>query len=358
MSQVYSAPRAVTLMFLRDALELLARCVFFATAPFLLVFLALLFPVTGAVIQIALALVVFFAGEAIRRSTLRWPSLRSILASQFEFEAFYRDNPPRPFVYYVFYPLLMPYWLAVRTARREFLLYKGYTLISFGILLVSLFVQYFISFPPELGWRDFAPLAAGTLAVETAVVLMFLMPLVTSVVHFHQRHARGRLAILLVAGMVSIGFATVRLQRRRDPIVSYAARVRLRLRTEAKPEPAFRAQAKAIGVAWRALPSRFDDIDRDGKVLNQPLDEARAELTKFYKLDEANAFDLWYSNENAHKILVLYFESHRGRAPIWIAIDELGSVIYDEKQLPPNAFTAMRRAPPGPPGARHPVAEK
>jgi hypothetical protein len=42
--------------------------------------------------------------------------------------------------------------------------------------------------------------------------------------------------------------------------------------------------------------------------------------------------------------LVLYFESHRGHAPIWIAIDGLGSIIYDEKQLPPNAFQAMRRA--------------
>lgn len=97
-------------MLLRDALDLLARCVFFATAPFVLVFLALLFPVTGAVIQIALALVVFFAGEAIRRSALRWPVLPWILASQFEFEAFYRDNPPRPFAYYVLYPLL---WIAI-----------------------------------------------------------------------------------------------------------------------------------------------------------------------------------------------------------------------------------------------------
>jgi hypothetical protein len=267
-----------------------------------------------------------------------------LLESPFEFEEYYRDHPPRPFAYYVFYPLLAPYWLTVRSARREFILYKGYTLLSFGMLVVSLGFQYYRSFPPELGWRDFAPLAAGTLAVEAVVVLMFLMPIVTSVVHFHQRHASRRLALLLVAGLISVGFAAARLERRRDPIVSFATRVRLRLRTEARPEAAFKAQADAIGVAWRALPGSVDDIERDGKVIDQPLAAARQSLTTFYKADEANAFDLWYSNKSEQKVLVLYFESHRGRPPIWIAIDELGEILASEKQLPPNAFKAMRKA--------------
>jgi hypothetical protein len=334
----------VRLTFVRDALDLVARCVFFATAPFLLVFVALLFPVTGAVVQIALALVVFFAGGALRRSTTRWPILDVALSSLFELEVYYRDHPPRPFAYYVFYPLLAPYWLSSPSARREFILYKGYTLFSFGLLIASLVVQYYRGYPPELTWRDFAPLAAGTLAVEAVVVLMFLMPIVTSVVHFHQRHAARRLGILLLAGLISVGFALARLERRRDPIVSYATRVRLRLRTEARPEAAFKAQADAIGVAWRALPGNIDDIERDGKVIDDPLAAARVSLGRFYKLDEANAFDLWYSNTREQKVLVLYFESHRGRAPIWIAIDELGAIVADEKLLPKNAFQAMRRA--------------
>jgi hypothetical protein len=334
----------VTLKFFKDVSDLLARCAFFAISPFLLVFVALLFPVTGAVMQIGLALAVFFLGEAIKRSTRRWPVVLELLSSQFELEAFYRAHPPKPFIYYVFYPLLAPYWLTQPTARREFLLYKGYTLVSFGLLLVSLLVQYFGSFPPELGLREFAPLAAGTLAVEAVVVLMFLMPIATSVVHFHQRHATGKLAIVLALGLVSIGLATARLERRRDPIVSYAARVRVRLRTQAQPAAAYKTQADAIGEAWRALPTQLDDVQRDGKVMNEPLDAARTTLGRFYKLDEANAFDLWYSNEHEKKILVLYFESHRGRAPIWIAIDELGAIVEDETQLPHNAFKAMRRA--------------
>jgi hypothetical protein len=324
--------------------DLLVRCLFFATAPFLLVFLALLFPVTGAVLQIGLALVVFFARETVQRSLVLWPALRPLLSNQLEFEAYYLEHPPRPFLYYVFYPLLAPYWLTVRSARREFLLYKGYTLFSFGILLLSQGFQYLHSFPPQLGFRDFVPLALGTIGVEAAVVLMFLMPIVTSAVHFHLQGATRRLTALLLVGMVSVGFAARIIERRRDPIVSYATRVRLRLRTDAQPEVAFTAQADAIGVAWRALPASLDDVARDGKVMDQPLAAAHEALSVFYKNDEASAFDLWYSNQTAMKMLVLYFESHRGHPPIWIAIDENGSVIYDEKTLPPNAFQAMRRA--------------
>ena len=51
-----------------------------------------------------------------------------------------------------------------------------------------------------------------------------------------------------------------------------------------------------------------------------------------------------FEARSERKVLVLYFESHRGRPPIWIAIDELGAILADDEQLPPNAFSAMRRA--------------
>jgi hypothetical protein len=75
--------------------------------------------------------------------------------------------------------------------------------------------------------RSFLPIAAGTFAIETAVVLMFLMPIVTSVVHYH---------------------------RRRDPIVSFATRQRVRMRTAAAPKPAQASQTAALRAAWQALP--------------------------------------------------------------------------------------------------------
>jgi hypothetical protein len=328
----------------RQACDLLLRLAFFAIAPFMLVFLALLFPVTGAVAQIGLALLVFVAGEAMRRLALRWPVLRALLSSQLEFEAFYRDHPPKPFAYYVFYPLLFPYWLSVADARREFLLYKGYTLVSFALLLVSLLAQYLRAFPPELGWRDFAPLAAGTFLAESAVVLMFLMPIVTSVVHFHKLHAPRRLGALLLAAALSVGFAAARLERRRDPIVSFATRIRVRLRSDASPAAALSAQTRALQAAWRALPTQADDVDRDGKVEAFPLQLARDQLTGFYKYDEAHAFDLWYAHQAERSTLVLYFEAHRGREPIWLALDQTGATTTDPKRLPAGAFKAMRHA--------------
>jgi hypothetical protein len=324
--------------------DLLLRLVFFATAPRLLVFIAMLFPITGAVVQIGLALCGFLAGEAIRRATGGSARLRALLSSQLAFEAYYREHPPRPFVYYVFYPVLFPYWLTVRDARREFLLYKGYTLVSLGLMLLSLLVQYTRAFPPELGLSDFAPLAAGSFAVETAVVLMFLMPIVTSVVHFHRLHAPRRLALLLLAAVISTGSALARLERRRDPIVSYAARVRVRLRSEASPTKAVTAQTHALAAAWNVLPGELADVDRDGKVEDQPLMAARDALEAFYKNDEANAFDLWYSSQGAQKLLVIYFESHRGHAPIWLARDGSGAMVTDAGRLPAGAFQAMRHA--------------
>jgi hypothetical protein len=126
--------------------------------------------------------------------------------------------------------------------------------------------------------------------------------------------------------------------------VSYAARIRLRLRTEAKPDVAAQVQTRALTAAWQVLPKALDDIGRDGKVQDEVLDAARQELSTFYKFDEANAFDLWYSNKNQPRVLVLYFESHRGHAPIWSAVDETGTRISDEKRLPANAFKAMRHA--------------
>ena len=50
---------------------LLAVLVMIAAAPFLLVLVAAVFPVTGALVQIAIGLAAFFAGEALRRVTSR-----------------------------------------------------------------------------------------------------------------------------------------------------------------------------------------------------------------------------------------------------------------------------------------------
>jgi hypothetical protein len=332
---------------LPDVLDFLLRLAFFASVPRVLVFAAALYPVTGAIVQIALTLGVFFLGEAARGLASRSKIAGLVLGGQLEFEAFYRAHPPRPFLYYVFYPLLFPFWLTSGDARREFLLFKGYTLASFALLIVSLGAQYVRFFPPELGVKDFLPIAGKTFLAETVVVLMFLMPIVTTVVHFHTRRARGRLALVLAAGLVSSGLAVARLEQSRDPIVSLATRERVRLRTAAGKARAYDALARALGAAWQALPRAKDDVDSDGKVEGPPLDAARVALGRFYRSDETFAFDVWRAQKGKDQTLVVYFEARGKAPPIWLAMDTPGATFSVAKRLPRGALLAMRQAADG-----------
>ena len=328
----------------RSVLDFLMRFAFFAVAPYLLVFVSAIFPVKGALVQIAIALAVFIGGEAARGLAQRSKIARFLLRNQLAFEAYYRAHPPRPFLYYVFYPLLFPYWLFVREARRELLLFKGYTALTFALLVGSLVWQFFNAFPPELGPREFWPIASYCFLAELVVVVMMLMPMVTTVVHFHAARAPRRLSTLLLAAVVSLSFAVVKLERRRDSIVSYATRARVRLRTEAKPTKARDAQQAALRAAWRELATSKEDVESDGKVEGTALQKAHDALTRFYKEDEANAFDLWWAKKKkGGSVLVVYFEARRKHAPIWLAMDGDGAT-HDDKRLPQGAFLAMRKA--------------
>ena len=84
-------------------------------------------------------------------------------------------------------------------------------------------------------------------------------------------------------------------------------------------------------------------VEADGKVVGKPLDDARAALEKFYKHDEAFAFDLWASPRNHPSVLVLYAQSRRKRPALWVALKD-GAELRDPKLLPKGAFVAMRVA--------------
>ena len=73
--------------------------------------------------------------------------------------------------------------------------------------------------------------------------------------------------------------------------------------------------------------------------------EERVELLgRFYKHDEAFAFDLWASPRKQPKVMVLYFEARPWSAPIWVAVTRGGVEITDPKKLPRGAFVAMKHA--------------
>jgi hypothetical protein len=323
--------------------DFVARLVFFASAPFAIVLAAELFPVRGALIDVGLALFVFLLGEAPRRGAMRYRPVKFLLREALAFENYYREQKPRRFVYYVAYPLLFPYWLYNREARREFWMFRGDTLASFLILLGSLGWQFFSSWRPQLGFRDFLPAVLLSLGVETLLVLSLLMPIATTVVWYHGSFRRRRLLLILLVGALSTSYALSRVLSHRDPIVSYLTRERVRLRTAAARRSAHRALENAVEVAWRDLVKEKHEVQGDGKVEGKALDDARAALESFYKHDEAFAFDLWASPRSRPRVLVLYAQSRRRQPSIWVALKDGGEVRKPD-QLPKGAFLAMRVA--------------
>lgn len=320
------------------------RLAFFALAPFAIVRAAELFPVFGVLIDVVLALGVFIAGEAVRRYAAKHKLAKALLSRALDFETYYRARPPRPFIYYLLYPLLFPYWLVARDARREFWMFRGYTLGGLVILLGVLAWQYFRWWPPELGVAEFLPTVVVTLVVETVLVLALLMPIATTVVWYHSSFRRGRLAVLLVVALLSTGTVLFRTLRRRQPLVSYATRTRVELRTRAASARAHAALVAAARAA-RPLTAKLRRGDRAGAIAGDALDRAHAVLEQFYRSDEAYAFELWGSPRRDPSVLVVYFPARRREAPIWAAIAASGSEITDAAALPAGARKVMRWVP-------------
>lgn len=322
--------------------DFIARLAFFGLAPFVIVLAAELFPVRGALIDVGLAMGVFLLGEAPRKFASRFRLLGIMLKEAFAFEVYYRERRPRPFLYYLAYPLLFPYWLFNREAREEFLMFRGYTLYSFLVLLAGMVWQYFRYFPPQLGFVDFLPAVGISLAVETLLVLSLLMPIATTVVWYHSSFRRRRLIAMLVVGAISTTIAVIRVTSHRDPIVSYLTKQRVRQRTASEKKQAHAVLFDSVEVAWRDLVKQRG-VDGDGKVEGKPLDDAREALQKFYKQDEVFAFDLWASPRSRPRVLVLYAQSRRKQPSIWVALKD-GAEVRKPAELPKGAFQAMRSA--------------
>jgi len=325
--------------------DLSLRIAFFAFAPVGIVFAAALFPVRGALVDVAIALGIFVLGEASQRA-IRFRWLRWFLNEAFAFEQYYRTNPTRPFLYYVFYPLLFPYWLIQRQARREFVVFRGYTLGGLAVLVATFVWQYYAYWLPELSFRQFLPTVLLTLAVEMLLALSLLMPVATTVVCYHRGGYRGRLALILAVGLLSSLLSLGYLLQRRDPIVSYATRERVSLRSKVSQ---YRAQRTLHRAAWAAQKQLVTTpaVDIDGKVTGLPLEKARAVLSKFYKSDECYAFDIWANAKKNPSVLVIYFEYSVRRRALWLAIDQRGRQIVDRAQLPRGLFKAMHAAADG-----------
>jgi hypothetical protein len=327
-------------------LDILQRFVFFAVAPPFIVYLTTLFPVRGAIVDVTIALTIFVFGERARNFAERARFTQWLFEEALAFEAYYRIYNPRPFLYYLFYPLFFPYWLLVRRARHEFLVFRGYTVGGLLILLTTLVWQYFTRFLPELGLKEFLPQLGVNLLVETILALTLLMPIATTFVQYHGHGQRRRLYVLLLVGVCSSIGAVAYVTTRRDPVVSFATSQRVQLRTAADRTRAHRALLAAVRAARLSL-LKTKGVDGDGKVQGEPVAAARAALQSYYKSDEALAFDVWASPRRRPRAIVLYFERRNKLRPIWVAVDGYGDEIKSPNRLPWGAFQAMRRASDG-----------
>jgi hypothetical protein len=330
-------------------LEYAARLAFFACVPFIVVLLAMLVPMGAAIVNMILALLAFFFGEVLLGAAEKRPWLKRVLRRQLAFEAYYREHPPRAFLYYVFYPLLFPYWLSNREARREFVLFKGYTILTLGLIATVGVYRYYFVYQPELRLSSFISAFAITLVFETLAVTMFLMPMVTTVVALHRQKHHRRLMALLAVGIVSAAAAGVLLARRHRSFPSLETRHRVIARTAADKPRSKAAMKKALTTAWavRRADPKHDAWERetDGTITGAPLTNARDVLEEFYREDEANAFELWTtSRREKPATMIVFAEGRRKGIPVWLGMRSDGTFIEKLPEIPKTARQAMRSA--------------
>ncbi len=332
-----------------ENIEYALRVAFFAFVPFGVVLLAMLVPMTAALVNMVLALAAFFSGELLNHAAERRPWLRRVLKRQLAFEAFYREHPPRAFLFYVFYPLLLPYALFVRDTRREFLLFKGYTVLTFFILAVSGSYRYVAVYRPELGFKHFAIAFSIGFVIETVAVMMLVMPMTTSVVALHKKGQQWRLLGLLAVGLLSTGCALAYVMARHRTFPSLETRERVVGRSAADRFHSKAALKQALETAWKVRRAAAHDAwerETDGTVLGAPLDQARGILsTKFYRGDEAGAFELWTTARKEKPALMIVFAEGRKKGnPVWLGMRPDGTVVEKIADVPKSGRQAMRSA--------------
>ena len=346
-----SAPPPSRLRRALDIPDFALRLAFFLIGSALLFVLATKIAIGGALLNVGLILGVFFFAASIRHLVERRPWLQRVFRRQLAFEAYYQQRPPRPFLYYVFYPLMMPYWLINKDARREFVHFRGYTGFTAAVLVVSSAYQYFTLWRPELGPLPFFKTLALSILAEVIVSLSMLMPIATTVVTYHLARRRGRLLALLITTVISVSIMAVAYARKRHATVLISTTTRMELRTKADPARSLEVRRQAIRYAWRAIVHGEGEFEHDQRneeeVLGAPIDAARAGLEAFYKGDETMCFHLVEFDEvppKKKKVLVLYGDPSDSSKPIvWLGLRGRGETFTDLTELPPHAMRVMRR---------------
>jgi hypothetical protein len=297
------------------------RLAYFAIAPFLLVLATVKLPVLGAIINLVIFLVLLLASGLLPGvGTARF--FRRI----WRLENYYRENPPKNFLYYVFFPLFAPYWLFVRRARREIFLYRKLSGASLFIMIGLKLLDYWRNWQPTIPFSKFVGVAIGSLVLEAVIFLAMIIPIGTTVVTYKLAGARRRLLVLGLAATLSLAFGIVGVYAAKRPQVRTDILHRMWLRAQIQPAEANVALEHGLDRALAELPRSPNDIDlgykRKGLAEKHEL-AARRELVPFFRPDEAAAFFMFVADTKQQEralVIAAQTDNERRRPTVWRAL--------------------------------------
>jgi hypothetical protein len=325
-----------------SAIDLALRFVYVAAVPFLLPMINLFMPITAMLIGAGLATTIALIGSDYwydRVHRIRF--VGGFLANMGKLGDFYRQYPPKPLLYYVLYPVLLPVILVRRVPRREFLLFRKMNVIALLIVVATGAWDFFVHWRPELTFGEFLGATVVVMVMQMIVMFMFIMPIVTTLVIVRERHHVRTLVALVALMLASASYGAYTAHRAHA--MSLMTWLRLEQRTKyarlgliecemAHPDrlesclgrdPELRAMAHAVRAAHVA--TSYDEA----------LAAAHDKLRDFYKDDEASAFRLVRFQDT----LVLF--ARYGRNPaIWLGYANGHYTIYPH-QLPPRLRVAL-----------------
>lgn len=320
--------------------DFVLRLAFFALAPWVFLFFSLLVPVGAILINLALTMLVFFIAEAYRAHIRRGSIAYKLMRRQLALADFYRRRPPRPFIYYLLYPLLAPYWLFTRDGRSEFRLFRRFLIANAALLAIFRIVEYQRWWQPDIGLGPFLEASALILVFQSAFVTAFIVPVMVTVVDAKLHKKRKRLGVYATIFAVSGAFCvlayTLQPPGRMTPAPVCA---RMRERSIAQPDRAEEVQRQAVEAALAVLPEGKRTKRKTGEEISgPPLDRARAELAAFYRGPEVECFRVFAMADGEAEVVVLRGDSKKRQTnPIWMALKaerQATKVLDDAAELP------------------------
>jgi hypothetical protein len=259
--------------------DLVLRFLYLILAPFFLSVMTGVFPMTGILIGCGLATgIALFGSKRWVALVGRLPIVGRILANMGRLGDYYEERAPRALVYYILYPLLAPYWLVNRDARREFLVYRRLNSVAVAIVLALATIDYLRVWRP-IPFHVFFGASVAMFVFQLLVLFALVMPIVTTIVICHRRGLEkslyGALALVAVTGTLGVWALHQR------PHVSASANARVEARTKLNEQAAFATMMDAAEAVLRAPDQET------------ALAAARATLRRYYRADEAAAFRVY-----------------------------------------------------------------